>query len=883
MGADAYPAEEPQAQVDQAQADDAWNGFSLPSEYKFVYANGQLEVSPVHSHEELAEHAGVDGDHKGPFATGYVSVQNGNANWNVTSNVSLQALFRVLKDYSKNVGWRWGGMTDVEGQPISDDFAPKKAKYIEDTETGQRIRFVEQGSIAWVHESSEEVDAALREAGYKLAEYPGGTNMDPDQSNPFQDQDAPTGDSNMFETPADERQPSGVWKCPGCGLLLPNWHEYVQHRMHEEPIGDEPQYDGKFPLPDMGATFPTHFTEMQPSTQPISAKVYVSYQYGDPIGFVRIDDESKVTEAKGQWRHALAKVVRYTAQEPKDTLADPIPFIYDVDKDSIYCGNPGERTSDVELPGKFTPGGIIEGFYEPGGKVIIRTMTNMPYTVRHMIELWYYEHPEFTVKSVHLQDAEGKDTKLAAQDIGGYISSMVAADPIAHTAATALMRAGGSVYGVGGAVRDAVMGKSPKDIDLMVQGLPPELVRKTLEKLPGRVDLTGKDFGVFRYRHKGADVEIALPRRERSTGVGHQDFDVQADHLMTPEEDLGRRDFTANAMAVNLANGALIDPFGGANDIRAGVLRATHPNALAEDPLRVLRGVVAHAKHGLTPDDETMAQMAQNSPSLTHLPPERLHAELDKLIGAKHPAEGVQLAHDTGVLQHILPEVHDAFGFDQRNPHHTYDLGSHLLHVLDGVAAETNDPDVRLAALLHDIGKPASQWIGEDGVGHYYRGPNGEGANHDEVGAEQAGVRLNALRYPNDRISRVSELVRHHMFPAFSSPKGARKFLANVGPHADDLLTLRQADMYGKGTDEYQDTKTPVHMMRNYIDQVRSAGDATDRSALAINGRDLIGLGLTPGPQFSQILNTLTERAIEDPSINDRETLLGMAQGMAHG
>lgn len=894
---DAFPAEEPQALEDQAQVDDSWSGLPMPKEYKFIYANGHLEVSPVHSHDELAEHAGVDGDHTGPFAVGHISVTNGNANWQVDANVSLQALHRVLKDYSKNVGWRWGGMTDGEGQPISDEFAPKVAYGSWMFHDGDLVIsrdphrwpqwITTQGRTAYVHPSVTNHPTFVEWAtdfGYKLAEYPGGTTMDPDIPNMGNNEEPMLDDAAVGSQ--DERQPSGLWKCPSCGQLLPNWHEYIMHRQHEEGIGDAKEPEGGFPEIDMGATFPTHFTEMQPSIHPLSHKLWVAFHYGDVIGSMELTEDGQIRKAHGAWKPVLAKVQRVTAQEPKDMLEDPIPFIYDVDTDEIFCGNPGERTSDVMLPGKFTPGGIIEGFYEPGGKVIIRTMTNMPYTVRHMVELWYYQHPEFTVKSVHLQDAEGKDTKLAAQSVGGIITSLVASDPMAHTASSALMQAGGQVFAVGGAVRDAVLGKAPKDIDLMVTGLPSDAVRKVLERaakpMRASVVLTGKDFGVYRIRRGQEEVEISLPRRERSMGAGHKDFDVQADHTMTPEEDFARRDFTVNAMGVNLANGRLVDPFGGTADIGANVLRTVHPNALAEDPLRVLRGVVAHAKHGLEPDPKTYQEMAKHAPSLSHLPADRLREELDKIMSSDDPVRGMKLAHETGVLRYVLPEVDGAFGFDQKNPHHNHDLGTHLLEVLAGISSVTQDPDVRLAALLHDIGKPASQWIGDDGIGHYYRGPNGEGADHDEVGSEMSRSRLGVLHYPNDRIQRVSELVQHHMFPAFSTTKGARKFLANTGPHADDLLTLRQADMYGKGTDEYQNTKTPVDAMRQRLEEVRSAGQATDRSALAINGRDLIGLGLPPGPQFTSILNALMEKVIEDPSLNERETLLTLAQGMLH-
>ena len=268
--------------------------------------------------------------------------------------------------------------------------------------------------------------------------------------------------------------------------------------------------------------------------------------------------------------------------------------------------------------------------------------------------------------------------------------------------------------------------------------------------------------------------------------------------------------------------------------------------------------------------------MREHAPALAKESPERIQAELDKLMKSDDPAKAVRLAHETGMLRYILPEVDDAFGFDQRNPHHTYDLGTHLLNVLDNTARQTKDPDVRMAALLHDIGKPASQWINPDtGFGHYYKHPDGQGENHEDVGATMASNRLKALKYPNKRVDRIEHLVQHHMYPDFSSKNGARKFINRVGDeHAEDLFVLRAADRAGKGTDDYQALKTPVAKQQEMVQAVRDAGEATDVSSLAINGNDLIGLGIKPGPAFKQILDTLTDQVLENPELNDRQALL---------
>jgi tRNA nucleotidyltransferase (CCA-adding enzyme) len=216
--------------------------------------------------------------------------------------------------------------------------------------------------------------------------------------------------------------------------------------------------------------------------------------------------------------------------------------------------------------------------------------------------------------------------------------------------------------------------------------------------------------------------------------------------------------------------------------------------------------------------------------------------------------------------------------------HHNYTLGEHLVNVLENTASQSNDPDLRLAALLHDVGKPASRWDDpETGISHYYRGREGQGDDHNAIGAKMAEERLRELRWPVARIKRISHIIDHHMFPAFSSSKGARKFLHRVGDeHADDLLTLRWADQHGKGqTPEELAARTSVDSQRGLVEQARSVQAPTSQSALAINGNDVIALGIKAGPAVGQILRRLTDDVVEDPSLNQPDLLKQRAQEYA--
>lgn len=463
-------------------------------------------------------------------------------------------------------------------------------------------------------------------------------------------------------------------------------------------------------------------------------------------------------------------------------------------------------------------------------------------------------------------------------DLSEKILKLVNNDPAAKMVVDSLSPFG-EVYVVGGAPRDVLLGKKPKDIDMMAK-VNGETIESVLGKMPqSKLVLTGKQFPVYRFSHGGSEIEIALPRIEVKSGEGNKDWQIKSDASIPVEKDLERRDFTANAIAVNAKTGQVVDPFGGADHIEKGLLKTVHPNSFRDDSSRTMRALTALSKHGLQPDEETKEQMRMHAPHLSKTPMETVGQELEKILSGNHPAEALKLGHETGVLEHFLPEVYSTFGFDQKNPYHKHDLGTHLMNVLTNTAALTTDPDVRMAALLHDIGKPSSMWEDENGVGHFYKGPQGEGANHDEVGAEMAEGVLSRLRYPANRISRVKHLINNHMFPSFNSPKGARKFLNNIGSPeaANDLLMLREADHMGKGNENA--TRMMVDKMRNLINNEVTSQTVFSPKDLAINGNDIIKLlGISAGPQVGEIIKRLMDLVIDHPSLNNRQDLMNLVK-----
>jgi tRNA nucleotidyltransferase (CCA-adding enzyme) len=976
MGADPYPGSTPQAEEDQqlqspgGLSDLQMSMEPVEKEYKWIYASGQLHVSPIHSHDELLEHSGTLPDHAGPIAAGYVNTRGNRATWSVESNIALTGLKRILEDYGKGVGWKWDGMVGGDGQQVADEFGPKNSVWFRTKKgivqisarplrhasglvetSGKRAEVIAPGV------TDLEKDALQQWAedfGYHLAEYPGGTNMMDRMKNWESLGDRDRGNPEADPEHLDEKEPEGEFDCSVCGEHLPDFKAFQLHMNGHQMLTEEPEQNGHFPtLNDKDDPLPLRLRNVKPTAMPLASyreaseigafklhssvwefaddekkTFYGGYLAGKIVGYAAVregedpeilmvyssvpgkgvgtalmekikqqhpslyshaatDEGQRLMERTG-FVNTMGQKYRYAAgSEPKDLIEAPVPFIYDVQKDHITTGHPGMKTSDIM--GQFTPSGIVEGYYEPGGKVVINTTTNMPYSTYHMLQLWYYQHPQMQITSLELETEKGETQKLASADVGSYLKQLTATEPAAWNAYQALRKAGGKVYVVGGAVRDALLQKEPKDIDLLVSGLPSEEVNATLAELPGRVDLTGKKFGVYRYNTKGGEVEVALPRtdvyEESRRGTGK----ITVNHELPVEKDLHRRDFTVNSMAVDLDNGKLVDPYGGAQDVDAHALRTTHPASFSEDPTRLVRALVASSRHGLIPDEKTRQEMASNASRLDSESPDALKLQLDKLLESPNPAGAIRLAQETGVLRHLFPELANNFDYDQNNPHHQYSLGEHSLNVLGNVARETRDPSVRLAALLHDVGKPASAWIDpQRGTTHYYPGEiDGQpvGADHALVGADMATNRLRqTFNYPVDKMQRVDALVKAHMFPAFSSTKGARKFLNRVGDNADDLLTLRQGDMTGKGqSPEEMAAKTSVDTMRNLVNEVRSQGEATDLSTLAINGNDLISMGVKPGPQLGAILQSLMDTVLENPQMNNPTNLTQLAQEQING
>ncbi len=437
-------------------------------------------------------------------------------------------------------------------------------------------------------------------------------------------------------------------------------------------------------------------------------------------------------------------------------------------------------------------------------------------------------------------------------------------------------------YVVGGAVRDELLGKESEDADFLVPGVDTDGLRRALEPY-GRVeDLVVADrlVGVRLFprnrelrEHTPAGIEFAPPRTEHSTGPGRHDFEIVADPSLSVEDDMARRDFTINAMARRLEDGTIVDPFGGRRDLDQRTLRTVSPQSFREDPLRLVRGLRFVSQLDLDPTDETSEQMRENAGSVGLVSGERVGGglaadgmgELSKLLLGAHPAKALRLARDTGVLTALIPEFEPAIGFEQSSPRQDRTLDEHVFEVVQASADAGDELAVRLATLLHDLGKP----IDSDARGHALKGAR---IAHDV---------LTRLRYPTRLVRRVEAIVREHPFRVRELPAdatAARRFLRTHGDElAFDLAAHRHADLHGKKKDE--GAFAAVDRFRDLLEQERSSPHTL--GDLAVNGDDLLALGFRPGPELGRGLERLLDEVVEDPERNERETLLASARRLA--
>ncbi len=423
-----------------------------------------------------------------------------------------------------------------------------------------------------------------------------------------------------------------------------------------------------------------------------------------------------------------------------------------------------------------------------------------------------------------------------------------------------LNSAGHEAYLVGGCVRDLLRGVEPHDWDLCTSALPEE----TEQCLAGqRVIETGLKHGTVTVLVEGEPYEITTYRTEGPYSDSRRpDFVRFVSNL---EEDLARRDFTMNAIAMDL-EGNLRDPFGGADDIKAGLIRCVgEPDRrFREDGLRVMRALRFAAVFGYEIEEQTAQAVHENRTMLDRVAAERINAELCKLLVGK--GAGNALRQYLHVLCQFWPQLGPLVTLEQNNPWHCWGGWEHTINAVEGAPT---DVTLRLAILLHDIGKPACKSIDENGIDHFY--------GHPAVSARLADEMLRVLKFDNKTRERVVLLVECHDAQLPHRSQVIRRWLNRLGPEAFfQLLEVKRADSMGQASEKVKDRLTELEMIRAKAEQILAEGQCLTLKDLAVDGRDVIAAGIAPGPEVGRVLEGLLEQVLNNKILNERETLLKM-------
>lgn len=437
-----------------------------------------------------------------------------------------------------------------------------------------------------------------------------------------------------------------------------------------------------------------------------------------------------------------------------------------------------------------------------------------------------------------------------------------------------LLESGGEVYLVGGSVRDQLLKRPLKDLDIIVCKVAFDELVSHLQKY-GYTNLVGKSFGIIKFKPKENpefEIDIALPRTETSTGQGHRDFDVQFDPDLPLAKDLARRDFTINAIALDLKTGELVDPFQGASDLNQKIIRTVFDNSFVEDPLRLMRAVQFAARFEFGIEDTTYAQMKEHAALIETVAKERIIEEVKKLFLAKVPSKGFDLMRDTGILPHVFPDVQKMIGVTQPNKNNE-DVYTHTMKVLDASRAaeeleKAGNLDIMFSALFHDAGKPKTRREDED-VGRVTF------FNHQHISTGIAWRWMKDFKVRTIGVNpkHVCHLVKHHMFETkeFHNEKALRRFIRKIGKeNIFDLLDLRLADKKGgKFPKKVYGILDLRNRIRNEINKKAPFGSKD----LALTGQDIMEMGFQEGPVIGLIQKFLVDTVVDEPELNTAEKL----------
>ena len=426
-----------------------------------------------------------------------------------------------------------------------------------------------------------------------------------------------------------------------------------------------------------------------------------------------------------------------------------------------------------------------------------------------------------------------------------------------------LNHAGYEAYAVGGCVRDSILGRKPNDWDITTSAYPADV--KSLFK---RTIDTGIQHGTVTVMLHHTGYEVTTFRVDGKYEDGRHPVEV----TFTPclSEDLLRRDFTINAMAYNETDG-LVDLFGGLEDIARKQIRCVgNPRErFTEDALRLLRAIRFSAQLGYEIDAATEGAIREIAPNLQKISAERIQTELVKILLSDHPKR-LERAYELGLTKYFIPELDLAYETGQNNPHHCYNVGEHMIN---SIGYAPKDKVLRLTMLFHDIGKPLCKTTDSEGIDHFY--------DHPLKSAEMAKQILRRLKFDNDTIAKVSKLISYHDERIESGIRPMRRAVARIGEDIfPELFEVFEADLSAQS--DYLREKKFAKLgenRRDYEELIR-LGQCVSKETLAVDGKDLIQMGMRPGPEIGKVLKKLLEYVVENPELNEKNILLSYAKKM---
>lgn len=438
---------------------------------------------------------------------------------------------------------------------------------------------------------------------------------------------------------------------------------------------------------------------------------------------------------------------------------------------------------------------------------------------------------------------------------------------------------GFKAYLVGGAVRDMFMNKEASDWDVATDATPEQVISAFKKVIP-----TGIAHGTVTVHFMGEEIEVTTFRIEQGYSDGrHPDKVSYASDI---EEDLSRRDFTMNAIAVSLKDGSIVDPFNGKADIKNKVIRSVgNPlERFNEDGLRPIRAIRFASQLGFEIETNTLQAISNEKvlQKTSTISIERFRDELVKLLKSPKPSVGLKLLESTNIMKLFLPELLEGRNCIQNDVrgYHVFDVLDHNFYSCDG--APVHKVNVRLAALLHDIGKPASKVVRVTDEGEIYNF-----FSHEKYSETIARKLLTKLRFSNNEINNVCHLIENHMFHYEESWSDAaiRRFVVRVKPeNIEDLIDLRLADMYGKYNMPIQIKESNacdlLIQLQDRINKIQEENSAFTLKSLAVSGKDLMEIGIPSGRLIGKILDSLLETVLDDPKQNSKDVLLNIAKNL---